>query len=266
MTALSIGLDRADEVSGGNSELRNVAMMKMFGLGSKQESAALYKFGRNKVARSDLEKTIGKDLGAIEAAKIPVYAEIASGTDGERTAIFERMRKDMSKEDAEAGVKLSGTALKEFLYKQVDKGITDPGLEAQKTSVELLNKVAESMTDLVGIETKAKEGILGIWKHFEPNAQGAPTAASIAGNAVINALPGGASAIGLGQKIYKSLKPMFDGGDNRSKLYAGLMKDLGINGAQASGIVGNLAHETGGFRFLQEKGVAKGRGGFGWAQ
>ena len=45
-----------------------------------------------------------------------------------------------------------------------------------------------------------------------------------------------------------------------------LMGDFGLSVIQAAGIVGNLGHESGGFKQMQEKGPIRGRGGFGWAQ
>ncbi len=47
-----------------------------------------------------------------------------------------------------------------------------------------------------------------------------------------------------------------------------LMKDFTLTPEQAAAIVGNLGHESGGFRFLQEKKplVPGSRGGYGWAQ
>lgn len=47
-----------------------------------------------------------------------------------------------------------------------------------------------------------------------------------------------------------------------------LMTDFGLNEIEAAAIVGNLGHESGGFKFLQEKKpmVPGSRGGYGWAQ
>ena len=46
-----------------------------------------------------------------------------------------------------------------------------------------------------------------------------------------------------------------------------LMSDFQFTKVQAAGILGNLGHETGGFRHFQElKPLAGGAGGFGWAQ
>lgn len=48
---------------------------------------------------------------------------------------------------------------------------------------------------------------------------------------------------------------------------ANLQKDLGLTADQAAAIVGNLEHETGGFKHLQEiNPTGGGRGGLGWAQ
>lgn len=47
-----------------------------------------------------------------------------------------------------------------------------------------------------------------------------------------------------------------------------LMADFGLTAAQAAGIFGNIGHECGGFRIMQEikPTVAGSRGGFGWCQ
>lgn len=56
--------------------------------------------------------------------------------------------------------------------------------------------------------------------------------------------------------------------DVATRLMTGLMADYGLTREQAAGFVGNLAHESGGFRSLQEIApVVKGsRGGYGYAQ
>lgn len=50
------------------------------------------------------------------------------------------------------------------------------------------------------------------------------------------------------------------------QLMGDLQRDLGLTNAQAAGIVGNLAHETGNFQFMQEISPLGGRGGYGFAQ
>ncbi|KLK94145.1 hypothetical protein AA309_05455 [Microvirga vignae] len=50
------------------------------------------------------------------------------------------------------------------------------------------------------------------------------------------------------------------------RIMALLMKDFGFEDFQAAGILGNLGHETAGFRLLQEVRPRSGRGGYGWAQ
>lgn len=47
-----------------------------------------------------------------------------------------------------------------------------------------------------------------------------------------------------------------------------LMRDFGLDDLSAAAIVGNLGHESGGFRFLQEKKplIPGSKGGYGWAQ
>ena len=45
-----------------------------------------------------------------------------------------------------------------------------------------------------------------------------------------------------------------------------LMRDLRLTAEQAAGLLGNLGHESGGFRFMQEQGRRRGSGGLGLAQ
>lgn len=50
-------------------------------------------------------------------------------------------------------------------------------------------------------------------------------------------------------------------------IMANLMKDFGFTKEQAAGVVGNIGHESGGFKEMQEKNpLGGGRGGLGWAQ
>lgn len=53
--------------------------------------------------------------------------------------------------------------------------------------------------------------------------------------------------------------------DTATRLVNDLMRELDLTREQAMGLVGNLAHESGGFKDLTENGVA-GRGGYGYAQ
>ncbi|MBW3099237.1 phage tail tip lysozyme [Pseudohoeflea coraliihabitans] len=58
--------------------------------------------------------------------------------------------------------------------------------------------------------------------------------------------------------------------DIADRLMDDLQRDFGLSPAQAAGIVGNLAHESAGFKSLQEKGYQRygknARGGYGYAQ
>lgn len=56
--------------------------------------------------------------------------------------------------------------------------------------------------------------------------------------------------------------------DPGQRLMMDLQRDLGLSPEQAAGVVGNLAHETGGFRHMQEIApiVEGSRGGYGYAQ
>lgn len=62
--------------------------------------------------------------------------------------------------------------------------------------------------------------------------------------------------------------PAANSGDIGGRLAADLQRDFGLKPEQAAGVVGNLAHESGNFRTLQEiKPMVPGsRGGFGYAQ
>jgi hypothetical protein len=105
-----------------------------------------------------------------------------------------------------------------------------------------LNKVKKA-------EAKNLAGANGIAKAFMSRGQGAPVAAATP------AAPGAAPAVAAP-------------GGMETRIAGDLVSGLGISPAAASGIVGNLSHETGGFKNMQElKPVVPGsRGGYGWAQ
>jgi hypothetical protein len=50
------------------------------------------------------------------------------------------------------------------------------------------------------------------------------------------------------------------------KIMRDLMKDFEISKLHAAGILGNIGHECGGFKLMQEQKPRGGRGGFGWCQ
>ncbi|MCS3686654.1 hypothetical protein ABIF07_006324 [Bradyrhizobium elkanii] len=94
--------------------------------------------------------------------------------------------------------------------------------------------------------------------------------------AIVKSVPGQAipdfGAGRSGSIIGRDKVPSFGGGGSSftSKAPAimqRLMNDFGLSKEQAAGIVGNLGHESGGFKIMQERNpIGGGRGGFGWAQ
>jgi TP901 family phage tail tape measure protein len=89
-----------------------------------------------------------------------------------------------------------------------------------------------------------------------------------------NAFVGGSGTIGNGIVNTRGLDGRgilgaFGGSTFASKapgIMSQLQRDFGLTREQAAGIVGNLGHESGGFRHMQELNPRGGRGGFGWAQ
>jgi hypothetical protein len=51
-----------------------------------------------------------------------------------------------------------------------------------------------------------------------------------------------------------------------SRIAADLQRDFGLTPSQTAGVIGNLGHESGGFKYYQEINPTAGRGGAGWAQ
>lgn len=73
-----------------------------------------------------------------------------------------------------------------------------------------------------------------------------------------NAVAERAVAAHAGPNTFDSLAP---------RIMGDLRQDFGLSKEQAAGVVGNLGHESGGFRHMQELAPrGGGRGGFGWAQ
>ena len=54
--------------------------------------------------------------------------------------------------------------------------------------------------------------------------------------------------------------------DKAPRIMRSLISDFQLTSAQAAGVLGNLGHETGGFRFFHEIGKPMNQGGIGWAQ
>jgi hypothetical protein len=60
-------------------------------------------------------------------------------------------------------------------------------------------------------------------------------------------------------------KALMEGSDQGIEIMKGLMKK-GYTPEVAAGFVGNMQHESGDFKFVQEQGVTEGKGGLGYAQ
>ena len=82
--------------------------------------------------------------------------------------------------------------------------------------------------------------------------------------------PGGLdpSIIGAVDRVAPNAPQQMDAGEIGPRLVADLARDFNLTPAQAAGIAGNLAHETGGFKHMQEiqPMIPGSRGGYGFAQ
>jgi hypothetical protein len=167
-----VGLDWAASISSSDME-KNRNVQAMFGIHGVQKAAAFESLFKDQKSMGELEARLakhGQNLDTMDGSKIAPYAEVIMGSEDDRKNYYKNIKKNLSKEDVAAGDKAlaaGGDALKEFILGQIDKGITDPGLEAQKTSIELQNKMANSMDKVVDIETITKEAVLGIWRYFD---------------------------------------------------------------------------------------------------
>jgi hypothetical protein len=98
----------------------------------------------------------------------------------------------------------------------------------------------------------------------QPNPQGTPPAAP-------NVLGGMSAPQGQGGPVARpsgTAMQGFGNGQTGQMVSQRLQKDFGLSPGAAAGFAGNLAHESGNFKTLQEINptVAGSRGGFGWAQ
>lgn len=94
-------------------------------------------------------------------------------------------------------------------------------------------------------------------------------AVAITGCSSTAAASAGANLVPVTTKSLVQGTPGFAKGSFQStsiKVMDLLMRDLGLTATQAAGVVGNLAHESGGFAIYQEQAPVAGRGGAGWAQ
>lgn len=113
-----------------------------------------------------------------------------------------------------------------------------------------LNRTEKAGTEKAKAELMRVLGLGGAVSPSEPTAAaGVPASAPAAATTANNAAPVNSSEIG-------------------GRLSADLQRDFGLKPEQAAGVVGNLAHESGNFRTLQEikPTVPGSRGGYGYAQ
>jgi hypothetical protein len=129
--------------------------------------------------------------------------------------------------------------VKKSANQQILDSVTRPQLVGEQTPVTTRRSLLERMTDKSTMAT-------------DTTSTGGHDA-SLATNIVTNA------GIAITEsKDFKVLGPL---------ILKKLMHDLNLTAIQSAGIVGNLAHESGGFKYHQEiKPLGGGRGGIGWAQ
>lgn len=136
-----------------------------------QQSAALLQIGNSKSGYGGLEKQLdsfGIDK-ATQSKYAGRYAELSAGGDGAAKKYFEKLKSEkiLSKDLVDEGNKLSGKDLEAFIYKKaVPSQLDDPGLQYQKSSLDLENQMSSSLDKLVSIESDAREVLMSIYKAF----------------------------------------------------------------------------------------------------
>lgn len=158
-----------------DSYIENQYLQKTLGLKTPQQAAVIKEFGLNHAAQGELAKhlrTAGIDPDHMDLSKLPGYSAVYAGSEEDKKGYYNSIKPGLSKEDQAIGDKLisaGGKPVEDFLLKMIDKGITEPGIEAQKKQNDLSNRMADSLTSLVQLETIAKETLISILRFLDPN-------------------------------------------------------------------------------------------------
>lgn len=349
-----VGMAHIKAISGGDSYLENANFRGMFG-GNPQQAAALMLRMKNDPGLGGFEKELGKygiNLDNVNVSQIAALSELVGGGDQVMARQYEKLLGSgkLSKAELDAADKTMaeegyGEEFKKMLFKLTEKYDADDGLRAQTTQIDISNRIHEKVSDLVSIETDAREYLLRILDHYKEAAPvinrmiddfkgNAPLSGkSLAGGKWIDRDRGpfGIGGTYMGE-VDDTLKSITMSGSQKEKDriynefvnkvinnqdkypaetihwlnsavgvpdarkknplgsdtssptihsdiaptrtepdYAGIATRLmndnpGLKDFQAAAIVGNLAHESGNFKTLQEQKPLAGRGGYGWAQ
>jgi len=173
-----IGMNYINSVAGGNSYMQNSMFRGMFG-GNQQQAAVLIDRLQKDPGLGRLESELHRyhiGLDKLQPSQVAVMSQLLKGGDDSTEAMVKQYDKLIEsgklhgdeKSAADSIMKREGYGenFKKMLLDLTAKYDVDDGQKAQTTQIDIQNKIQEKVSDLIGVETIAKDGILEIVKFF----------------------------------------------------------------------------------------------------
>jgi hypothetical protein len=168
----------------GNPGVENTLMKSQFGVGPF-EAPIIKELYNNKKVMDELGEKLaekGIDVNKVEIEKLVPFAKALLNTSPRQQqrymeGLYDNMKHEEDKAEIKRVLSMDDSAVKDkkvedLLVKLIDEDkIIDPGEEAAKTQIDILNKIQASVKDLVEIESSVKEAILAFAEEFLPDSE-----------------------------------------------------------------------------------------------
>lgn len=277
---LSTVMRELERESGGSAEMMMKSLKGVLGM-TDEGAAAFYTAYKNDPGMGNLQKVLaGAGIGpeGLNAKAVGSLADIAGASPERLDQIWMGLMNKASDKDikgVESVLSEHGAGSEQFrdailrLSNKIDN--TDPGDQSRKLQADLNNSIQGLTENFVGV---GKE-LIGVMTDL--NAMFKPLIGWLAGKfGFADELIGdtktkvsegiGSLSKKIGQSALSGGSTSGDTGDIGARLMSDLMRDHGLTKEQAAGVVGNLMHESAGFKKMQEVNPRGGRGGYGYAQ
>lgn len=247
---------------GGNTRGLMSAVAAHFGT-SAPGAAALITAPQSKGGFGSFEQRLlaaGVDTSSMNPKRIARLAELVYGDNEAIRSQKDKLLAMSGLSERERSSLLTGTSddQRSALLRLTERyDMRDPGDQARQAQIDMANQMQELVTGLLPAVNTIKEGIVDLVRFFN----------GISGHKSIFL-----EDYDRQQRMREFQSQIHPGAaDQIARMrhmteYLAQDRDLKLSKAQAAGIVGNLAHETGRFKNLQEINPTRGLGGFGYAQ
>ncbi|MBE0436739.1 MAG: hypothetical protein IBX56_13140, partial [Methylomicrobium sp.] len=277
-----------EDESGGSAEMMMKSLKGVLGM-TDGGAAAFYTAYKNDPGMGNLQKVLsgaGINPDGLNEKAIGSLAEIAGASPEKLDQIWLGLMNKASDKDikgVESVLSEHGAGSEQFrdailrLSNKIDN--TDPGDLSRKLQADLNNSIQSLTEQFVGVGKDLIETMISLNRTIKPiadwfahpldNVEQALDSENFTADGFKENAKGYFKEWGKRLGISSgdaspSVGP--ESGDIGSRLMNDLMRDQGLTKEQAAGVVGNLMHESAGFKKMQEVNPRGGRGGYGYAQ